>query len=280
MLSPAVMLPCRLAPCLASLLSLAAVAAAEEPVAYRCLADSYPDWITGYRVDAATGGPVVVMHDGSTVVWSDGRAGKPPGERIENPALEDMFAIPYPAGAAVRAPVPDEDPGRARVTALFEGLYGKREPEVRAALDEVAWLPHLDGKRRLLFNRRHGAAAALRQVSAELEQLPPRFHKFVKESSGTFNRRAIAGTSRPSAHSWGIAIDLNTTYFDYWRWAARPDGTLAYQNRIPIEIVRIFERHGFIWGGRWHHYDTMHFEYRPELLHPGCVHLPKLETAK
>jgi hypothetical protein len=28
----------------------------------------------------------------------------------------------------------------------------------------------------------------------------------------------------------------------------------------------VFEQHGFIWGGRWAHYDTMHFEYRPELL--------------
>lgn len=26
------------------------------------------------------------------------------------------------------------------------------------------------------------------------------------------------------------------------------------------------EKHGFIWGGCWYHYDTMHFEYRPELL--------------
>ena len=28
----------------------------------------------------------------------------------------------------------------------------------------------------------------------------------------------------------------------------------------------LIERHGFIWGGNWYHYDTMHFEYRPELL--------------
>jgi D-alanyl-D-alanine carboxypeptidase-like protein len=33
---------------------------------------------------------------------------------------------------------------------------------------------------------------------------------------------------------------------------------------MPRDIVDIFERHGFIWGGKW--YDTMHFEYRPELL--------------
>ena len=38
------------------------------------------------------------------------------------------------------------------------------------------------------------------------------------------------------------------------------------KNKIPFEIVEIFERHGFIWGGKWYHYDTMHFEYRPELL--------------
>ncbi len=36
-----------------------------------------------------------------------------------------------------------------------------------------------------------------------------------------------------------------------------------------MEIVRIFEKHGFIWGGRWYHYDTMHFEYRPELVGDG-----------
>jgi hypothetical protein len=35
---------------------------------------------------------------------------------------------------------------------------------------------------------------------------------------------------------------------------------------MPLEIIDIFERHGFIWGGKWYHYDTMHFEYRPELL--------------
>jgi peptidoglycan LD-endopeptidase CwlK len=28
----------------------------------------------------------------------------------------------------------------------------------------------------------------------------------------------------------------------------------------------VFEKHGFIWGAKWYHYDTMHFEYRPELL--------------
>jgi len=42
---------------------------------------------------------------------------------------------------------------------------------------------------------------------------------------------------------------------------------LSYKNKIPQGIIDIFEKHGFIWGGKWYHYDTMHFEYRPELLY-------------
>jgi hypothetical protein len=32
------------------------------------------------------------------------------------------------------------------------------------------------------------------------------------------------------------------------------------------EIVKIFEKYGFIWGGKWFVFDNMHFEYRPEIL--------------
>ena len=57
-----------------------------------------------------------------------------------------------------------------------------------------------------------------------------------------------------------------TRFGDYWQWAKQPEGALAWRNRIPREIVEIFERHGFIWGGRWYHFDSLHFEYRPELI--------------
>lgn len=42
-----------------------------------------------------------------------------------------------------------------------------------------------------------------------------------------------------------------------------------YRNRLPKAVVAAFERHGFIWGGKWYHYDTMHFEYRPDLIAIG-----------
>lgn len=67
-------------------------------------------------------------------------------------------------------------------------------------------------------------------------------------------------------HAYGAAIDINDKFGDYWRRTKAGAKYPQWRNQVPIEIVRIFERHGFIWGGYWYHYDTMHFEYRPELL--------------
>ena len=80
----------------------------------------------------------------------------------------------------------------------------------------------------------------------------------------------VAGSSRQSAHSWGVAIDLNTRFSDYWQWEGHREFApgIPYRNRIPQAVVWAFEQQGFVWGGRWYHHDTMHFEYRPELS--GC----------
>ena len=83
--------------------------------------------------------------------------------------------------------------------------------------------------------------------------------KYIDNIAGTFNYRNIAKTDQLSAHSWGIAIDINVANSHYWQWHKE------YKNLIPKEIVYVFEKNGFIWGGRWEHFDTMHFEYRPEL---------------
>jgi hypothetical protein len=84
---------------------------------------------------------------------------------------------------------------------------------------------------------------------------------------GAFNWRNILGTSQMSLHSFGIAIDINVKNANYWRWDKyENDDHLLYVNKIPLEIVEIFESFGFIWGGKWYNYDTMHFEYRPELF--------------
>jgi hypothetical protein len=51
---------------------------------------------------------------------------------------------------------------------------------------------------------------------------------------------------------WGLPVSpLRQGADDPKRRAALLDKLVAW----------IFEKHGFIWGGEWYHYDTMHFEY-------------------
>ena len=218
------------------------------PAGLRCLAEHL-----GGRVE----GEELVI-DGARFAWSDGRT-KTTAERIASPDLEDMFALGYQAGPI--APVADEerDPGRVRHEPLFRAVYGADANAVSHALVKVRFAGHT-----VLFHRR--AADALARVDARLAEIVAREPRFFAKLGGTFATRAIAGTDRTSAHAWGIAIDLDPAASDYWRNAPKA----AWKNRVPPEIVDAFEREGFVWGGRWFHYDTMHFEYRPELLDPRC----------
>jgi hypothetical protein len=147
-------------------------------------------------------------------------------------------------------------------------MYGDcTEGEVAGHLVDVTWLRSRGGGQVLRATRINGAAAKLQAVSDELDRLPAKFTKFLVPSAGTYNCRPIAGTRRISSHGSGIAIDIAIAQSDYWFWTKPgPDGRYTHKNRVPWEIVEIFERHGFIWGGKWYHYDTMHFEYRPEIL--------------
>jgi hypothetical protein len=112
----------------------------------------------------------------------------------------------------------------------------------------------------------NGIADRLTAVARDLEALPASMTKYLIPSAGTYNCRPIAGTRRLSVHAYGAAIDLNSAFGDYWLWAKGGDGNITWKNRVPLEIVEVFEHHGFIWGGKWYHFDTFHFEYRPEIV--------------
>ncbi len=251
-----------------------ALAAPAPPPAFRCLQAAYPDAVAGLEPDPAGPGRLLVrLADGTRLVFDDGRPAKTFDERLETADIEDLFFRPYPLGPLPPGSAPTDDPGRVRSEALLGALYGRSPAEVKRALAAVPWLPRRGG-RPVLFNARQGAAAALRRVAAELEGLPAPLLRYLIPPAGTFRWRRIHGTTRLSAHAFGIAIDLPVAESDYWRWAARAGSPPRYRNRIPAEIVAVFERHGFIWGGKWLHYDTMHFEYRPELLPPACPRAP------
>jgi hypothetical protein len=246
---------------LLALASPAAIAGDLTEDARRRLLAAYPDHLE--RID----GNELVWRDGTRMPIDDGKGEKAFADWLADPDIEDMLAVPYPAGDIAAPPEKDVDPGRARNAAFFDKVYGNcRKGEVDKSLATIVWLPKKTGQR-LPFSNINGAAQALEAVSRDLDELPTKFDVFLHPSAGTYNGRVIAGTKRTSAHGHAIAIDIALKHSNYWR-NARPgkDGAYAYRNEIPMEIVRIFERHGFIWGGKWHHYDTMHFEYRPELV--------------
>jgi D-alanyl-D-alanine carboxypeptidase len=225
------------------------------------LVAAYPDFLASH---AANG---LMWKDGTVMVLDDGKGEKDPETRLNEPDIKDMFYAPYPQGRSGIPPGLDCDPGRVRYRPFFDKMYGNCEKgEVKPKLVHVDWLPEHGGGV-LRVTRVNQVADRFGAVSAELDKLPDSFVKYVVPlASKGYNCRVIAGTTRASAHGHGIAIDINVAWSNYWRYRRTETGEYPYENRIPWEIVEVFEKHGFIWGGKWYHYDTMHFEYRPELL--------------
>lgn len=228
------------------------------PVQAKILIRAYPDQHLKYLDNQ------IIFEDGTAIKYDDGTE-KDFSTMLDNSDVEDMFSIKY-----TREGTPGylQDPGRSRCEPLFKKMYGKDAKSVKKNLVKVAWFGTT-----IKFSQINGAAEQLRKVADEIRGNHPELIPYMK-SSGTFYWRKVRHTSRQSAHSYGIAIDIAVKQSDYWKWAhpkASETDEIDYHNRIPLTLVDIFEKHGFIWGGRWYHYDTMHFEYRPEIIqnHPS-----------
>ena len=204
----------------------------------------------------------VIFKTGKVLVYDDKKE-KNSQTLLETPDVEDQLFYTYNQAESDK----NTDAGRIRNDAFFKEIYGENAEKVRQNLTTVIWCPSIVNQK-LQFSKINGANLALEKVSTELDK-HPEWKQYLSNIGGTFNWRVISGTARLSAHSFGITIDINTTYSNYWQWdcgCKNEDVELGYKNRIPMGIVEIFEKHGFIWGGRWKHYDTMHFEYRPEFF--------------
>jgi hypothetical protein len=239
---------------------LAASAAHAGDARLQALAAAYPEKITGIEANA------IVFRDGTRVDAGSADPNKPMAALLREATILDQLRLPYPKGAPIMAPHKDFDPGRFRNEAFFDALYGDcRKGDVAKRLVPVVWLPNHWGHV-VMVTRANSVADHLRAVSAELDTLPDKIARAAFPTTGTYVCRPVKDTGRLSMHAYGAAIDLNLKLSNYWLWEAKGTANIPYRNVMPHEIVDVFERHGFIWGGRWYHYDTMHFEYRPEML--------------
>lgn len=208
----------------------------------------------------------IVMADGREIAIDDGRE-KTFDEKLADADIEDMLSQIYPVvGCEAAGDLPtDFDPGRIRNETFFKSIYGGSSEQIRKTLITIDWFGE-----KIAVNGSYGIPEKLSAVVRELAPRLPVLKDYLIPTAGTFLWRPIAGTSRLSTHSFGIALDISTRKTEYWRWAkAAPGAKLAARNKLPVEIVAAFERHGFISGSKWYHFDTMHFEYRPELIAIG-----------
>lgn len=209
---------------------------------------------------------IVTFKDKSTLLFDDGKE-KNFYQRLTEADIEDQFHQTYPKGMLPKSIEKNMDPGRFRNEAFYKKVYGNTKMEVEQNLVEIIWCPKLVNQK-IKVTKINGVSDKLIAISAELDK-HPEWVNYISNIGGTFHWRLIKGTKRLSHHSFGTTLDLNVKYSNYWQWDYKTSDetkNLGYKNRIPQGIVDIFEKHGFIWGGKWYHYDTMHFEYRPELF--------------
>jgi flavodoxin len=165
------------------------------------------------------------------------------------------------------------NPGAAR-SPFFEALWQTRSRE--EAFSRQEWISFLG--RQVQIHR--DIAVPLGRVETRIQELlkndPEIQGWFTNLASITgWNWRNVAGSENRSFHAYGIAVDLlmkaQAGMETYWQWTAAKGidwRTVPPEKRQnpPAAVIRAFEDQGFIWGGRWSRYDTMHFEYHPELL--------------
>ena len=225
-----------------------------------CLMIAYPEYIT--NIEEKNGYVYLVMKSGKKIIYDD-KAKKNSEEKLTNADLQDTLEQIYPISPVRSIVEANFDPGRTRCYELLTEVYGSSKNAIESKLTQVKV-----GYSSYQFNSSNNAAKTLQNIFKQVIPLSGRnqsVRRCVFPCSGTFNYRVISGTNRLSPHSFGIAIDLASDKRDYWKWASKEDG----QERLasyPRELVEVFENNNFVWGGKWSHFDILHFEYRPEII--------------
>lgn len=221
---------------------------------------AYPGYITNIEKNGDK--VYCIMKSGRKIVYDDKKK-KSYEEMLLNPDLQDMLKDFYPLSKNSTIMPKNFDPGRARHYDLLNEVYGSTKKSVEKNLTNLKYCyPNYQ------FNSQNNCSNALDLSLRELISLSKNrsdISNLLYPGSGTYNYRVISGTERLSPHAYGIAIDLKSDKRDYWKWSTEKDGSKRV-SEYPKELVEIFEKNNFVWGGKWNHFDILHFEYRPEII--------------
>lgn len=240
-----------------------------------CLMLAYPEFISG--VERGSNKEVyVIMKSGKKLLYDD-KTKKTYDQKLADADLQDTMELLYPLDDISELMKENYDPGRIRSYALLNEVYGGTKQKIEKNLKGISI-----GGKVCSFNLSNGAAEALKQAAKEISALAEsnnNIYKNVFPVNGTYNYRVIAGTNQLSPHAYAIAVDFKSDKRDYWKWASREQGQKRI-NEYPREVVKALEEKNFIWGGKWAHFDILHFEYRPELIIKAKNYTDKFETGE
>lgn len=196
------------------------------------------------------GGRLLLFDDGVTrqgeELWHKASI----ADTLSNPAV-----APYPWGTAGRAPAPGFNPSKAYSLPLLKELYGLTPDAVRKSCARVEFLGQ-----ELLFNRRHGAAAAFSRVETRLAAWLDKHPGDRRYFSGRL--QTLDDSTSPAG--FGITVRLAGSNLPVREREPSAKEVKRCRRDFPQGIVDAFEAEGFIWGGKWDDYDFAYFEYQGE----------------
>lgn len=205
----------------------------------------------------------LIFNNGKKVLYDDKKE-KNKDEKLSNADLQDTLEEIYPLENINS--VLNIDPGRSRCYPFLDTIYGNSKSEIEK---NIANISTLCGN--ITFNKNARAGESLKKALNEAKKLASKDSKvnsFIFPISGGYNYRVIQDTGRLSPHAYAIAIDLRRDNADYWKWVNKEKGSKRIEE-YHKDLVKVFEDNGFIWGGKWEHFDILHFEYRPEIILKG-----------
>ena len=230
---------------------------------------------------------ISVNEKNQTLYWADGKF--LPLEELANKDLYSSLLYHYPKEVPNPKDFTEEDilrikeftnpknrsEGKGSPQFLYNLIY---EVETRISTEAKIKSHSFLGKKTNAHQFIHDKLNLVQSDIYEIAKTDSEVQTFLDklDSADSYAWRVISDSGNRSFHSMGLAIDVLPKGWGqknlYWAWRRDIDPKnwmmldLDRRWMPPQRVIEIFERHGFIWGGKWIIWENMHFEYRPEVI--------------
>jgi hypothetical protein len=140
--------------------------------------------------------------------------------------------------------------------AALQSFYGSPGDESNLVSFDFPFPMFYEGKRVLRSRCHRKVKTSLLRILTEIGDRwsdSPAIMDNAEDYGGIYNYRPMRGGSSLSMHSWGIAIDLDADdNGNKTAWPVAAD--------MPIEIMEVFSREGWMSAGAFWGRDAMHFQ--------------------